>query len=577
MREPFRSRLGLALVLAPVVGQFVVVFLLGVNTPVGDEFAYVDFVRAVREGGSWLPMVWWQHNEHRVVPVKLTMALLEPFIGWNLRAEMYVSAILAGLVVLGLWRLYRLAGGASLLLFAPVSWLYCNFSQYESMLYGLLMCHYFTAAGVVWALVFLARRSGTGIVLAVLCGLIASFSTLNGLLVWPLGLVSLLARGERPARTIAWIAAGAAAFVLYFFDFQQPPGLAALHLGLTELPRIAKYGITVLGAPLAAGSIGWSRAVGLTLLVLIATIAHRWLRRSGRARLRDDDVFPASLMLFGLVSCAIIAGGRASTGVPPLESRYIAYTSLTFVGIYLLISRAAERSTVPLAQCPWLVAILALFVPGVIAADLQGFQEARLWRATGLRDQFLLQTFDRQPDEVLGEPAFVAHLRRTAPYLRAHRLGAFAEPQRLLLLTRWAEREATGLVLPGRPIEQRLVCPVDELRDVALTLAREGPPDEATVAISVWMGGRRLAGRTLQVSALPARWTEVPLPEPLRSCQGRELTVRVESSNAVPTTRLVYFTFPEYYPGELRQAGVPLAPGRSLGLSLNGFFFGLLE
>jgi hypothetical protein len=576
MREPFRSRLGLALVLAPVMGQLLVVSLLGVNTPVGDEFAYVDFVRAVREGGSWLPMVWLQHNEHRVVPVKLTMALLEPFTGWNLKAEMYVSAALAALIVLGLWRLYRLAGGASLLLFAPVSWLYCNLSQYENMLYGLLMCHYFTAAGVIWALVFLARRSGTGIVLAVLCGLIASFSTLNGLLIWPLGLVPLLAREERPARMITWIAAGAAAFTLYFFDFQQPPGLAALHLGLGELPRIAKYGITALGAPLAAGSIGWSRAIGLTLLVFIATLAHRLLRRPGRARLRDD-AFPASLMLFGLVSCAIIAGGRASTGVPPLESRYIAYTSLTFVGIYLLISRTAERSAVPLAQFPQLVATLALFVPGVIAADLQGLHEARLWRATGLRDQFLLQTFDHQPDEVLGEPAFVAHLRQTAPYLRAHRLGAFAEPQRLLLPTRWEEREATGLVLPGRPVEQRLVCPVHELRDVALTLAQEGPPDEATVAISVWMGGRRLAGRTLQASALSTRWTEVPLPEPLRSCQGRELTVRVESSNAVPTTRLIYFTFPEYYPGELRQAGIPLAPSRSLGLSLNGFFFGLLE
>src|SRR6266700_3545425 len=88
-----------------------------------------------------------------------------------------------GLLVLGLWRLYRHSGGRNLLLFAPVAWLFCNLSQYENMLYGMQMCHYFAVVGVVWALVFLTRWTKVGLALAIVCGVFASVSILNGLLV----------------------------------------------------------------------------------------------------------------------------------------------------------------------------------------------------------------------------------------------------------------------------------------------------------------------------------------------------------------------------------------------------------
>jgi hypothetical protein len=576
LREPLPSRLGLALVLAPVLGQFLVVFLLGVNTPIADEYFYTDFVRTVREGGEWLPMVWRQHNEHRVVPVKLTMMLLEPFFGWNLKAEMYVSAVLAGLTVLGLWRLYRHAGGADLLLFTPIAWLFCNLSQYENMLYGLLMCHYFTAAGIVWALVFLAWRSVAGFALACLCGVVASLSLLNGLLVWPIGLFLLLAWGERRGWTVAWILAGAATFAVFFRGWEQPAGLAAMHVGLKDVPRIGLYALSMLGSPLAAGSVAWGRILGLALLALTATLVLGWLRRQGRERLRDDALLFA-LMLFGLLTCAVIAGGRALTTVPPLESRYVAYTALAFAGAYLFASRAAERSGTVLKGNPWLVASLALLVPAMAAADLQGLHSAKGWRLARLREQFLLQTFELQPDAMLGSPHFVRLLRdRFGPYLRTERLNAFSEPQRILLLTRWEEREAAGPVVRDRPVELRLSCPVDVLRDFSVNLSREAPPDASTVSVSVWTGPHRLAVRDLPVSALASGWSgpvPVALPQPLRECKGRELTVRIET-DAPPATQVTAWTYPRYYDSVLLQGGRPLAPGRSLGLQLNASRFG---
>jgi hypothetical protein len=579
LRQLLRSRLALALVLvlAPVLGQFLAVFFLGVNTPVADEFYYADFMREVREGGEWLPMLWRQHNEHRVVPVKLTMVLLEPFFGWNLKAEMYVSAILAGLTVLGLWRLYRRAGGTDLLLFAPAAWLFCNLAQYENMLYGLLMCHYYAAAGVVWTLVFLARRSVAGFALACLCGIVASLSLLNGLLVWPVGLFLLLARGERRGWTVAWTLAGIATFAAFFQDWQQPPGLEAMEVGLKDAPQIGGYALSMLGAPLAAGSVTWSQALGLALLTLTAALVLSWLRREGRERLRDDALL-FSLTLFGLLTCAVIAGGRALTTISPLQSRYVAYTALAYAGAYLLASRAAERSGTPLIRNPRLVAALALLVPAMIAADIQGFRYAQLWRVVRLREQFYLQTFELQQDAAFGPPHFVSQLRgRFAPYLRAERLNAFSEPQRVLLLTRPDEREAAGPVVPGRPVELRLSCPVDVLREFTVNMSREAPPDASTVSVSLWEGTDRLAVLDLPVSALASGWAgpvPVRLPRPLRKCQGRELTFRIES-DAPAATQVTVWTYPHYYDAVLRQGDGPLAPGRSLGLLLNAHYVGL--
>ncbi|HEX3529645.1 MAG TPA: hypothetical protein VH988_21510 [Thermoanaerobaculia bacterium] len=96
MHPTLRYRLGLLLVAAPLGLQALIVYALGVNTLLGDEFLYSDFIREILEGRSWLHWLWVQHNEHRVIPMKLVMALLAPWTRWSTVAEMYVSVVLAG-------------------------------------------------------------------------------------------------------------------------------------------------------------------------------------------------------------------------------------------------------------------------------------------------------------------------------------------------------------------------------------------------------------------------------------------------------------------------------------------------
>ena len=577
MPKPSRTRLALVLVLAPLGLQALLVHLFGVNTLTADEFMYVDFIREVREGKNWLHWLFDLHNEHRVVPMKLAMIPLALLTRWNTVAEMYLSVALAGLVILGLWKLYRISGGEDLLLFAPVAWLVCSLSQFQNMLYGMMMCHYFTTLGVVWALVFLARRSAGGLAAAVLCGLVASFSILNGLLIWPIGLILLLAWGERRWLTATWAVVSLGATLLYFYRFQMPAGgPPPMEYGLRELYLIASFAITALGAPLGSGSIDWSRAAGLAVAAVLGAIAWRWLR-NGWQRMREEALLGA-LILFSLLSCAMIAVGRTPYGIPPLESRYIAYSSLALMGAYLIISLWSRREEASADGRLWLAGATALLIPGLIAANLFGLREARGWRSLRLQEKFILQTAESQPDEALARMCLPPELRRFVPYLRAERLGPFNEPQDLLLLIRWREGLVAGEILPERPLEQTLVCNVETLWEAGAVIATYGRQNQSTLSVSLWEGKRRLGNRTVPLAGLAdSTYLSVPLEEPLRDCSGRHLTLRLESPDATPGNAASVWTYPDYYEGRIQQAGTPDLAGRDLGLELNAFHFGVMK
>ena len=332
----------------------------------------MDFIRQVRAGENWFSWIWRQHNEHRVIPMKLAMAALAPLTRWNTKTEMYLSVVLAGLVVLGLWRLYRRAGGTSLLLFAPVPWLVCSLSQYQNMLYGMMICHYFTLLGVVWALVFLDRSSGErgGRPLR-RHRHVLDRQRPAGLAGGP-GLAARPGRAPEPdGRLDGGLGPPDVALLLPFHD---APGGTPVSRDLLGLYRLASFGIAALGAPLGAGNMDWSRAAGLAVGVAILAVAWRW-RRQGLAWMRGEAL-PGALILFAVLSCGMIAFGRAGSGIPPLESRYIAYSSFALIGVYLILGLWSRRQEVPAGRL-WLAGATALLVPGLIAANLYGLRQAK--------------------------------------------------------------------------------------------------------------------------------------------------------------------------------------------------------
>ncbi|HEV8240581.1 MAG TPA: hypothetical protein VGS57_14525 [Thermoanaerobaculia bacterium] len=568
-----RRRLGLALCAAPVAIQALAVALLGVNTILWDEFFYVPFIREVFEGRNWWHWMTLQHNEHRVVPMKLLMVPLALLTNWDTRAEMWASVALAALTVFGLWRLYRHLGGDDLLLFAPVAWLVCSLGHYENMLYGMMVSWYFVVVGVVWMLVLLSAPGALLVAGAVLCAFTAAFTNLNGLLVFPLGLGMLLVYRRWRAAAV-WLAVSIGAFVLYFVRFQMPGGQPPLpHLGLAAIARIARFGIKLLGAPLAGGSVAWSIVIGVLLIAATAAVALRWRRPS---RLRRD-VPAAGLIAFGALSGAMIAAGRAAyQGIPPLQSRYMLDTVLVIVGLYLLLARAVEQSEPASPPRRLLVPVLALLVPGLLAANAEGLRAALEWRNWQLQQKAILQTFDQRPASELGGIYFLEQVPPAASWLRQHRVGPFADAPEVVLLVHWQDGVPAEEILPGRPVEQTLVCPVGRIEDVAVVFATYARQNTSHVVLSLSEKGRQLGRRELAAADLKDNgW--VSLPVDVRDCRGRTLVLRVESPDARPGNAVTVWTYPHYYGGEVSQGGNPRIAGRSLGLAINGFTAQLLH
>src|SRR5262249_7213916 len=145
---------------------------------------------------------------------------------WNNKVLMYASVVLAGAVVSGFWQLYKLAGGRSAWRFVPVAWLICSLAGFENMLYGLQTSFYFTAVGVVWSLAGMSRGSWAWFAVAMPFALLASSSTLNGLLIWPIGLVVAVTRGEEMRVKAGWCLAAIVAYWLYFSGFTWPYGIS---------------------------------------------------------------------------------------------------------------------------------------------------------------------------------------------------------------------------------------------------------------------------------------------------------------------------------------------------------------
>jgi hypothetical protein len=197
----------LLLVLLPAVLQGAIVAALGSRMFLYDEFFYVGAFREIGEGKPWLHWIWRQHNEHRIVWTKLVFFAHAAFSGWNPLVDMYVSALLTALIAWGIWKLYRAAGPGHPAYFIPVALLLCSLAQYMNILYALMTCHYFTMAGMVWAIVFLLRRSWTALAAAILCAFGAIVSTLNAIVIAPIGLVVLVMARQKPSRWVVWSAA----------------------------------------------------------------------------------------------------------------------------------------------------------------------------------------------------------------------------------------------------------------------------------------------------------------------------------------------------------------------------------
>lgn len=419
----------------PIGLYFGLVAAFGVNVVFEDSWnSIVLLLGSFSRGQLTLAMLWAPHNENRMLFPYLLFLLTDLPSRYNATVDLYLSAALMTIAAVLLCWLVRRTTRLGALWLAPIILLFLDPVQIENILWD------FQLAWALIALLFvlcLCCLEGSGArsyfwLVAGLLAVVASFSSLQGLLIWPAGLVYAWAKGYKWRSLISWALAGVAAVVLYFWNLGNVEPNAWSVFPSHHLLSVARYFLLALG--------GWvphfhtlAGAVVLASLVICVVVAV--LKPDWRSVLR----VPLALATFALLFVALVAWGRSALGpAGALDSRYTTYSIWAAIGIYIAAAvyhretLVGSRSLLPLHDrklaplLHGLVVVAVIFqviwaVPHGVSAG--GTQRARLEEGAAA-----LRHYPTESDghlQVLFAPGG-GFVKEWAPILRDHDWSVFS-------------------------------------------------------------------------------------------------------------------------------------------------------
>ncbi len=427
--QAYRKHTGWLLVL-PVLWGLGLVFFFGVNLVYKDDWRIVEMLKQFRDFGFDPRALFSLHNEHRIALPRIALMLSGLWTDYNTRVQMFLSQAVV-LAVYGIYLAYirtidsaRRQPGA-----APGNWalgvsllagLACYHSkQYENFLWAFQIGFLLVSMFAVLSFYFFAKALDGGpranFVAAILCGIAAELSCLQGLFVFPIfaALQIWLWAVERksPGRRLGWVLACAAlSWIAYFVHFQKPPGHSTYAAG--SVASAVAYFFASAGSIAAARQAAPAVVLGGILwAVIVALIVH--LVRHRRTR---ESLFPLGMILFSAAVSASLAVGRsgAELGVAgAMTSRYATFSLMGFIGILLVVYReypdpaaAAAGGRRMWRACACFLGLLGLCLLGT---NFLYIIPCRKWRAERLEDVRAMQNC------------------RTVEWVDLKRLGPFAD------------------------------------------------------------------------------------------------------------------------------------------------------
>ena len=345
----------------PIVTYFWVIAHFGVNVIVNDQLSDVSVIKASQSHLIPWGALWVQHTQNRLLFPNVLVLVLSRAVHFDIRIEELFGAVLVlCATALLIWSHKRRSPETPWLYYCPVAFLTFSLVQYENTLWGFQVAWYMVLVSLAVAIVFLDRSSLTWWALggAVVAGIVGSYSSFEGLFIWPVGLLLLYQRRRRLTALAVWGASAIATAAVFFYKFSStavdPSHGYALHHLLTS----AKFFIfaigDVVGITFKSGSGNGNVLIfGVLVLILaVFTLVYYGARRDERS----GGPIGAALVLFGLLFAASVTQGRVLFGYSgATASRYTTFDLLTLVGIYLaalgaptarLRSPASERSKV---------------------------------------------------------------------------------------------------------------------------------------------------------------------------------------------------------------------------------------
>jgi hypothetical protein len=330
---PLATLLGFAI---PAVSYLWMIHAGSVNIIFADQWDDVGLIGHAFSGTLHFSMLWTQHNENRIFFPNLIVLALAYTTHYNVETEEYLSALmLFGATALVVCAHKRRSPQRRWIWYCPVAFLMLSLAQAINALWGFQMAWYLVLVMVALALFLLDDEPLPSPVFgsAIAAAVVASFSSLQGLLVWPAGLLLIYLRRRPRQLAVTWIGCALLAGVIYFvgFDFE------ATHTSSPRSAAALTFFLRILGDIVGENQPG----VLVTLFgsVLVVTAIWVLIRFATRERTTAGGrPYALSLILFGLLVSALTAYGRA--GLSSAEEwigRYSVFALFVLVGLYLAV------------------------------------------------------------------------------------------------------------------------------------------------------------------------------------------------------------------------------------------------
>ena len=420
---------------APVLAYFWFVDHFGLNTIWIDQWNDLGVISRRYSGHLTFSTLWAQHTDNRILFPNLVVLILAYTTHFNIVNEESLSAtILVLSITLLIIGHRRRSSTTPWIFYSPVAILMLSVVQSGNTLWGFQFAWYLVLLALSASLVLCDSPKWKWFVFAgaISTAIVGSFSSLQGLLIWPAGLLILLLRNRSRRFVFTWVFAAAVTVGITSLTSAHNP-VAPMVTSSTILSKVRGFSFFSVGNVI--GAHGGNASVALGFLIVLTSL---WLSVSAVVRRKDDDATPlgVALICFGLLFAATITIGRATYGLDAGgASRYTTFDLLTLVGCYLVLlsrhgAQAPSRRLDRVLQFVSGITVGAIICLQVVLGTSNGLNDARSWHNTQIQASRVIVNIKKAPDSMIEgvlvvDPWYVPYTRRMAQFAQTNHLSLF--------------------------------------------------------------------------------------------------------------------------------------------------------
>ncbi len=317
------------LLAAPIFLFFAYLFRYALAVPeLDDYFAVVGFINDFGNSSTFtekIALLYGQIAEHRIVLNRLLNLFLYALTGKiQLAGLIYVSNLTVLLLLLVFYHSFQIQEN-KIWYFLPVPFLFLQQQYNEITLSATASSQHTTVLLFAFlAFYFLSKPLRSHLYLAMLCALLATFTSANGIFTFFIGFLCLLIQ-KRWRDNFIWCSCAVAVVFIYFFDYEHYGHLKISNIWESPF-QLIEYALHFIGASLHISRLGYQIAftagLGIIAWFIYLFFKQYYLK----------NIALTGILLFLLLTAALISLGRFELG---FAYRYNLYSAIFLIVSYL--------------------------------------------------------------------------------------------------------------------------------------------------------------------------------------------------------------------------------------------------